>query len=415
MELIELYGKALELVEEVKKFRSQTTEENLSLCILVTDTDNIYAGVTGIRISNGAVTTACSEYNALMSMICDGIVCVKQMMTVSFDDNSVCLPCSDCIDVLCRISEENNQCEVAVSVSESVKVYELDSISGQFTENNKITEIPSEPEFKPTSTFEEVPAFSEEPVSDTFSFEEKFGFDFDDTPAEPVTPVQTLSETKQETVQNTIPEQPVMPQGMNPQFIQPDNIQNYSSQNYQQGYPYPQQPYQQTQGYPYPQQQGYPYPQQNPYTQQGNMNPQFVQPDNVQNYPSQNYQQYGQPVNQGSFPYNPQPYPQNNIPSQPLNNLSPHQPAPYVSHHYMNSTGSVPLGSVPLSGEGKSKFRQRLSKFVGEDNHVSTPVPASRPAEESLSKEELKKMARDKKKMAKVNAEFKKRMKDLGY
>ena len=81
----------------------------------------------------------------------------------------------------------------------------------------------------------------------------------------------------------------------------------------------------------------------------------------------------------------------------------------------MNSTGSVPLGSVPLSGEGKSKFRQRLSKFVGEDNHVSTPAPASRPAEESLSKEELKKMARDKKKMAKVNAEFKKRMKDLGY
>ncbi|MDE6427164.1 MAG: hypothetical protein K2K89_13665 [Ruminococcus sp.] len=413
MELVELYNKALELVEEVKNFRSQTAEEkDSSLCIIVTDVGNVYAGVTGIRISNGAVTTACSEYNALMSMLCDGGSYVKQMMTVSFADNSVCRPCSDCIDILCRISENNNQCEVAVSVDESVKVCELD----------KIAEISAEPEFMATSPFEEAPAFSEEPVSDTFSFEEKFGFDFDDTPSEPVAPVQTLSDEKQEPKTIPMPEQSVMPQGMNPQFIQPDNMQNYvQSQNFQQqGYPYPQQQgYQQPQGYPYPQPQGYPYPQQNPYQQQSGMNPQLIQPDNMQNYTqSQNYQQYGQPANQGSFPYNPQPYPQNTVQSQPLNSLSPHQSAPYVSSRYINSSlgsGSIPTGSVPLSGEGKSKFRQRLSKFVGEDTRVSSATPVSKPVEESLSKEELKRMARDKKKMAKVNAEFKKRMKDLGY
>ncbi len=377
-----MYNKALLLVEEVKNFRSQTTEKNSTLCIVVTNTGNIYAGVTGIRISNGTVTEACSEYNALMSMICDGIVSVRQMMTISCSDMTVCKPCSEGIDILCRISEENNQCEVAVSVSEAVRVCELD---GYITEDDKT----AEPEYKPTATFEEVPAFSEQPVSDTFSFEEKFGFDFDDIPEEPATPVQTLPEEKPQEMPFT--EQSVMPQGMNPPFIQQDNIQNNP-----------------------PQYQGYPYPQQNPY-QQNNMNPQFVQPDNIQNYPSQNYQQYGQSVNQGSFPYNPQPYPQNSLQSQPLSNLSPHQSAPYVSHHYMSSTGSVPLGSVPLSGEGKSKFRQRLSKFMGEDNHVSTPDPTVRPTEESLTKEELKRMARDKKKMAKVNAEFKKRMKDLGY
>ncbi|MDE6833811.1 MAG: hypothetical protein K2J39_06175 [Ruminococcus sp.] len=408
MELIELYNKAFELVEKVKNFRSQTIEEKDStLCVVVTESGNIYAGVTGIRISNGTVTKACAEYNALMSMLCDGVSCVRQMMTVSIADNSVCPPCSEAVDILCRISENNNQCEVAVSVDKAVKVCELDTVSA-YSINN---EVSAEPAYTPTSTFEEVPAFSEEPVSDTFSFEEKFGFDFDDTPSVPVEPVHTLSEASQEQIQNPVPEQPVMPQGMNPQFIQPDNMQNYQSQSYQ----YPQQQMYQ-QGYPYPQQQGYPYPQQNPYSQQNNMNPQFIQPDNMQNYTqSQNYQQYGQPMNQGSFPYNPQPYPQNTIPSQPLNSVSPHQPAPYVSHHYMNSTGSVPLGSVPLSGEGKSKFRQRLSKFVGEDSHMSKPAPVSKPAEENLSKEELKKMARDKKKMAKVNADFKKRMKDLGY
>lgn len=434
MELVELYNKALKLVEEVKNFRSQTAEEkDSSLCIIITDVGNVYAGVTGIRISNEAVITACSEYNALMSMLCDGGTCVKQMMTVSFADNSVCRPCSDCIDILCGINAENNQCEVAVSVNESVKVCELDKTPEQPVEiaAAETPETPAEPEFTPVSPFAEAPAFSDEPVSDTFSFEEKFGFDFDDTPPEAAAPVQTLSEEKQEPKNVPMPEQPVMPQGMNPQFIQPDNMQNYTqSQNFQQGYP------QQPQGYPYPQpqgnmnpqfiqpdnmqnytqsqnfQQGYPYPQPQgyPYPQQSNMNPQFVQPDNMQNYTqSQNFQQ--------SYPY-PQPYPQNTVQSQPLQSVSPHQSAPYVSSHYMGGSmgsGSVPTGSVPLSGEGKSKFRQRLNKFVGEDSPMVSSTPVSKPAEESLSKEELKKMARDKKRMAKVNADFKKRMKDLGY
>lgn len=403
MELVELYSKALHLVEEVKNFRSQTAEEKeASLCIIISDNDRIYAGVTGIRISCENVMTACAEYNALMSMIADGSVLAKQMMTISFADGAVCRPCSECIDMLYKADENNTQCEIAVSAYKSIKACELDS-----------TETPSEPEAPEVaaeipetslSPMEEIPSFSDEPVSDDFSFEEKFGFDFDDTPPEAAAPVQTLTEEKQEPQTVPMPEQPqnVMPQGMNPQFLQPD-MQNYTQS---QGYPYPQpQGYPQQQGYPYPQQaypQGYPYPQQNSYPQP---------------YPQQN-SQYGQSLNQGSFPYNPQPYSQNTVQNQPLQSVSPHQPAPYTSSRYINSSrgsGSVPTGSVPLSGEGKSKFRQRLNKFVGEDNPVVSATPVTKPAEESLSKEELKKLARDKKKMAKVNADFKKRMKDLGY
>lgn len=206
---------------------------------------------------------------------------------------------------------------------------------------------------------------------------------------------------------------------MNPQFIQPNNMQGYTQS---QGYPYQPQGYPQ-QGYPYPQ-QGYPqqsYPQQG-YHQQNGINPQFVQPDIQQGYSQQNYQPYGQPVNpsvnQGNFPSNAQPYSQNPVAGQPVQSVYPHQPAPYTSSHYINSSvgsGSQPVSSVPLSGEGKSKFRQRLNKFMSDDTPVSSSVPVSKSSEESLSKDELKKLARDKKKMAKVNADFKKRMKDLGY
>lgn len=411
MELVELYSKAMHLVEEVKNFRSQTAEEDASLCIIISESDKIYAGVSGIRISNENVMTACAEYNALMSMIADGSVSAKQMMTVSFADGAVCRPCSECIDMLYKADENNAQCEIALSADKSVKACELErEAETAEPETLSAPEITAEEPEISHSPIEEVPTFSDEPVSEDFSFEEKFGFDFDDTPSEPVAPVQTLTEEKQEPQTVPMPEQPqnVMPQGMNPQFLQPD-MQNFTqSQNsFQQGYPYPQQqPYpQQPQGYPYPQQaypQGYPYPQQNPYPQP---------------YPQQN-SQYGQSVNQGSFPYNPQPYSQNTVQNQPLQSVSPHQPAPYTSSHYINSSmgsGSVPTGSVPLSGEGKSKFRQRLNKFVGEDTPVSSATPVSKPAEESLSKDELKKLARDKKKMAKINNDFKKRMKDLGY
>ncbi|MCM1506787.1 MAG: hypothetical protein NC177_06585 [Ruminococcus flavefaciens] len=414
MELVELYNKAVSLVEKVKSFSSQTAEENdVSLCVIVSDSNEIYAGITGIRIKGENVTRACSEYNALMSMIADGHVSAKQMMTVSFADGSICLPCSECIDMLYKADENNTQCEIALSVEKSVKACEIGK------------EEPAEPETV-HPPIEEAPVFSDEPVSDSFSFEEKFGFDFDDTPAEPV---PTLAD--QNTEPQTVPEQPVnpapypeqyqnipqQPSGMNPQFIQPDNMQGYSQS---QGYPYPQQTTY-PQGYPYPQQayqQGYPYPQQ-AYPQQPNgMNPQFVQPDNMSAYSQQYGQPVNQPANQGSFPYNAQPYPQNPVQSQPIQSVSPHQPAPYTSSHYINSgmgSGSVPTGSVPLSGEGKSKFRQRLNKFMGEDSPVAPVAPVSKPTEESLSKDELKRMARDKKKMAKVNADFKKRMKDLGY
>lgn len=422
MELVELYNKAIGLVEDVKKFSPQfVADDDFSLCVVVNADNEVYAGVTGVRISNGTVMKACSEYNAIMSMIADGHITAKQMMTVSFADGSICCPCRECIDMLYKADENNTQCEIAVSLESTVKACELRNEEVSVSAET----VPDIPETA-HAPIEEIPEFSEEPVSDSFSFEEKFGFDFDDTPAEPV---PTLADQNQE-VKNVQPEQTVNPyteqyqntsqQGMNPQFVQPNNMQGYSQS---QGYPYPPQGY--PQGYPYPPQgypQGYPYPQQGylqGYPQQNGMNPQFVQPDVQQGY-SQQYtygQQPNQPVNQGNFPYNAQPYPQNQGSSQPLQSVSPHQPAPYISSRYINSSmgsSSQPVGSVPLSGEGKSKFRQRLNKFISEDAPVAPSAPV-KPAEETLSKDEIKKMARDKKKMAKVNADFKKRMKDLGY
>ncbi|MDE7138912.1 MAG: hypothetical protein K2O29_10755 [Ruminococcus sp.] len=423
MELVELYNRAVLLIEEVRKVGGHTADEkDASLCVIVSSNNEIiYAGVNGLKISDGKVSVACSEYNAIMSMIASGCVTAEKMMTVSFVDGSICRPCSECIDMLYKADENNSQCEIAVSIEKSVKACELETQ----TDESLVSA-----ESETVSVSEEVPAFSPEPVSENLSFEEKFGFYFDDTPAEPVPTLanQTESQPVYQRTNTNINEQNnsfqfmeqypsnSVQQNMNGQFIQPD-VQPYSQpmQNYAQ----------QSQGYP----------QQNMYSnqvQQGVMNPQFIQPNmqqysnNIQPQPyPQNMQGYSQPyaqpvnpsVNQGSFPSNANPYYQKPVNSQPLQNVYPHQPATPVSSHYQNSGGvnvSQPLTSVPLSGEGKSKFRQRLSKFMNDDMPVST-VSNEESNSKNVSMGDIKKQARDKKKMAKVNADFKKRMKDLGY
>lgn len=419
MELVELYNRAVLLIEEVRKFSGHTADEkDSSLCVIVSGNNEIYAGVNGLKISDGKVSVACSEYNAIMSMIASGCITAEKMMTVSFADGSVCIPCRECIDMLCKADENNSQCEIAVSAEHSVKVCELDTQTDEPV-------VPAESET--VSVPEEIPSFSPEPVSESLSFEEKFGFDFDDTPAEPVPtlanqaksqPVYQQTNTNVNEQNNSFQfmEQPApnnVQQSMNGQFIQPD-VQPYS---------------QPVQNYP---SQGYPqmYPNQ---VQQGGMNPQFIQPNMQQPYSNniqpqpypQNMQGYSQPyaqqvspsVNQGSFPSNANPYYQQPVNSQSLQNVYPHQPAAPVSSHYQNSGGvsvSQPLTSVPLSGEGKSKFRQRLNKFMNDDMPAA-PVSKEESNVKSASMGDIKKQARDKKKMAKVNADFKKRMKDLGY
>lgn len=425
MELVELYNRAVLLIEEVRKFGGYTADgKNTSLCIIVNDRNEIFAGINGLKISDGKVSESCSEYNAIASMVMSGSTTAEKMMTVSFADGSVCRPCKECIDMLCKADEKNTQCEIALSTEKSVKVCEMET-----QEEEQAVPAHEKP-------IEEVPAFSSEPVSESLSFEEKFGFDFDDTPAEPVPTLANQTESQplyqqadaNQNVQNNSFQFMGQPNNMQPnmngQFIQP--VQSYSQQQMysnqvQQGGMNPQfmQPNMQSQPYPqnvqpYPQNmQSYPQNvQPQPYPQ-NNVQSQQQYPQNMQRYP----QQTNPSVNQGNFSSNANPYYQQPVNSQPLQNVYPHQSATPVSSHYQNNVGvsvSQPLGSVPLSGEGKSKFRQRLSKFMNDDMPV-TPVSEEENNTKSVSMGDIKKQARDKKKMAKVNADFKKRMKDLGY
>lgn len=409
MELAELYNKAVLLIEEVKKVSSQTSISGI--CVIVNNSGKIYAGTDGLKITDGAVSKSSPEYNAVLAMLADGNTIAEKMINID-SDGAVYSPSGECVEMLMNANSENVLCEVAVSADKSVKICELNS---QPTAEEEQTEATAEEEVQPepeTPAVSETIEFSEEPVSDSMSFEEKFGFDFDDTPSTPVPTLGSDSNNVETVIQpdnNGVPQQvmpnsypqqqpqqPVYPNNMSGQFV---NMPSYP-QPVQQGYP--QQPVQSV------------YVQQGGYTQQS----QFIQPN--QQYMQSGQQIYAQPLQSNySQQYNSQPVAQpisqqgvQYSNSQPLNSAYP-QPQQPVSSHYINAMASSSQ-SVTLSGERKSKFRQRLNKFM-DDDMTSSTLPQSPVAEESLSKGDIKKQARDKKKMAKVNADFKKRMKDLGY
>ena len=140
----------------------------------------------------------------------------------------------------------------------------------------------------------------------------------------------------------------------------------------QQGYPQQQQGFPQQQGYP--QQQGFP---QQGYPQQG-----FPQPapygGGMQN---SMYQQ-----NMNAAPY------RQGYTGQSLHGGSMYQQQPQQSV-------SVTLTSKP---SGESAFKKRLNNFLGDDDDVETG--------DSMSKEDMLKQAKDRKKVAKANLNFKKKM-----
>ncbi|MBQ1519287.1 MAG: hypothetical protein IIZ53_05460, partial [Ruminococcus sp.] len=74
--------------------------------------------------------------------------------------------------------------------------------------------------------------------------------------------------------------------------------------------------------------------------------------------------------------------------------------------------GGVPVGSayqasqsvINKPGESSTAFKKRLSNFLGEDN-LSSDGEGNQ-----MSKEDMLKLAKDKKKVAKANFNFKKKM-----
>ena len=371
MEISSFYNTAKNFAKTVKEKKPEFASEDACLCLIVADSGDIYSGITSISINEGTIETLPAEKIAVMSVITAKNVKAKQLILISLDDYSFFQPEDEVLSMLVNSSVDNSSCQVILSPEEAVSAASL---------------VPADaaPDFLSGYDDAESPAPALGAPADFAN-----GFNVD--AANPF--------AGNEGGENPAAQQ----QGDNLNFLyeQPDEAQQKGASGFPGLYAAQQQGFPQQQGYPqqpgYPQQQGF--PQQPGYPQQG-----YPQ----QGFPQQGYPQQGYPQQQG-FPQ-PGPYMaggangsmyQQNMNAAPYNQAytghSVHGGAAPVRSAYQQQQSSLMLSSKS-SG---SAFKKRLSNFLDDDD-------AAGETGESMSKEDMLKQAKDRKKVAKANLNLKK-------
>lgn len=396
MEISSFYNTAKNFAKTVKEQKPEFASEDACLCLIVADSGDIYSGITSISINEGTIETIPAEKIAVMSVITAKNVKAKQLILISLDDFSFFQPEDEVLSMLVHSSVDNSSCQIILSPEEAVSAASL-------------VPADSAPDF--LSGYDD-----SEPPAPELGAPADFANGFNVDAANPFAGNEAAGNDAQQ-------------QGENLNFLyeQPDDAQQkgasgfpglYAAQQ-QAGYPqqqgYPQQGYPQQGGFPqqqgYPQQGGFPqqqggFPQQQGYPQQGGFPQQQGYPQ--QGYPQQGYPQQGYP--QQGFPQ-PGPYMnggapgsmyQQNMNAAPYNQAygghSVHGGAAPVRSAYQQQQSSLMLSSKS-SG---SAFKKRLSNFLEDEDDATNDNG------EGMSKEDMLKQAKDRKKVAKANLNLKK-------
>lgn len=376
MQINEFYETAINYAEALKQQKPHYfTDPDSSLCLILTENDEIYSAVNSVKISSEGIKNVESEFNTLMYMIYDSKSRAEMVIILSLADYSLRMPTDEWLDFLMRINETNGDTLFVLTPEKSISALNMKSLftptseelfNTAPTENTETLETESAPEevsspelgapaeFVAGFEFDESNPFLDSPFND-------------DSEAPP--PVQTISSTPEpqyggfagNAPVNGMPQQPMG--GYQQQFQQPMGGYQQPFQQpmggYQQQYQQPmggyQQPFQQPMG-------GY----QQPYQQ-----------------PMGGYQQpYQQPMGGYQQPY------QANTPNQPAYGQ--------VNSSYYQSQNV----DTSDSDNESNMMKNRLASLLGSGNAA--------PAEPSMSKDEMLKRSKEMKKAARLNEKMKK-------
>lgn len=468
MNLQELYNTAVSIM---KRYKASANKAELYkdkfVCVIFTEKERVYSGMSETKTEDDTITNTCAEYNAISAMMAANETRIKCIITVGFNDDKITLPCDKCKEYMLEIDEGNINSSVAISKSESVK---LESIlpsalkkngNDEAAENQSNNTSGDSDDFmngKTTVDFvtdfkeDEENPFYEPPVQEktesSETTEEKPLCEmYTNKPAQ----VKVLFSTPNHSVQNNmgIPNQmqsAIPPQsspqgynnqmndynsmyGNNPMYANPQGNVNsnsmygnnpmyaYQQENVNNNCMYADQANQQNM-------QNY-----NPYAQTSN------QPNNSIYQPQNTEYSVQQPANNQYYSQNPY------YNAQPVGNQMP-SPSQYFQAPYGqagNSYFAQPSGQTGMIGSSNqqqsvystgstdqmqmntgsgSLFKQRLNDIL---NTHTPSLPATNQEPTSManlnepSKSDLLKSAREKKKLAKIDAKFAKKVKRKGY
>lgn len=353
------YNTAKTYAEKIRQEKTAYYKEpGATLTLVMSEEQEIFSGVTSIKINEGKVDTIHSEAIAIMSMIAANQPKAKQMVTIAFKDQSVVKPCDECLDLLLNADADNGKCEIAIAPTQTETAINLKSqatnITAEFLEKDTKEEVENVPDLGAPAEF--VSGFE-------FDADNPFLASDEEIPAE----VKTIAS-----------EAAKQPQTIDPGMMQQPGYaqQVYQQQVYQQQGFVQQQPIYQQQGF-VQQQPVYPqgYAQQPVYQQQGFVQQQPVYPQGYVQQPSASA--FSQGANKSLYV--------TDVISAPHD--EPYEPVKAASK-YADATG----GNV---------LKQRLASLFEEDEDDDGGNNAT------MSKEDLENQAKEMKKNAKTNAKFK--------
>ncbi|MDD6345691.1 MAG: hypothetical protein PUA51_05675 [Oscillospiraceae bacterium] len=412
MDLQEMYNTAVGIIESLRTAGgSYDVSENSSVCVLLAMSGRVYSGVTGTAFENGAMKISCPEYNAVVSMMTAGETRIVKMMTVMFRNGEVVLPCEECRNLIFRINSENIGCEIALSKSGTIALGVL--MPGSTLQNNSNimdNNIQQTDEFV---DFEEAPV--QQDNTSEISSDSKYSFGFESSGGNVFTSPERLkvetagdknnseeesgsSQSSAEYVNN------IMADEDNPFYEPPvkeeSNIVRDGNIEFEMYNPNK--------------------PAKIPKPKALNQIPtSSLNPDTNNAQPTNNY--YNGSYN-SDVQYNPSPGYANPIYSE---SSSEQYQSPYKHSRASTSVSSYYSSSQGSSGD--SIYRQKLSSILNNTTPPSsalsqsspqnpTPEPAPTPAPpQKLSKLEMLKYAKEKKRLAKIDAKFQKKIKKKGY
>ena len=422
MEINELYNVAKQYADMIRQEKPDFVSENESaVCVIVDQNDQLVTGITSVTVKGGLVNLIPAETVAVRQLIDNMNGAAKQIVTVSFKDGAVLETSKASLSILALSGYADGECRVLTAADADVALKELvdipepapveaapaETAEPVAEEAAPVEEAAAEPEsMEDLMSGFDVPT-EEEALGEPAEFADGFSVDESNPFFEEAAP-----DTEVKTVDSDVKSM----------FDQPDDATKMGAAGFQ-GVPVQGMPMQGGMMPGYPQQgmqAGYPqqgmvqsgYPQQGMragYPQQG-MQSGYPQQGMQAGYPQQGMQAgYPQQGMQAGYPQ--QGMQQGYAAAQPYtqqNSASVHIP----SAAEPSLINQAVLDSIKAEEEAKSA-------------HIEEAAPIPQPpassselddeGEAPMTKEEMMEAAKQRKKNAKLNANFKKKMRDQGF
>ncbi len=119
MDKVSFYNTAQNIAMNIQQHKAEYIFEGSCLCLIITDSGDIYSGITGIAADNGIIETISAEKIAVMSVITAGSVIAKQMILISLNDYSMMKPEESSLAILVKSNVDNGSCEIITSLENS--------------------------------------------------------------------------------------------------------------------------------------------------------------------------------------------------------------------------------------------------------------------------------------------------------